>query len=62
VADLVRREFGVRYHVDHVGRLLRAFGWRPVRPARRMRQCTSEKVVQRRMTAAWRRVKKKRDA
>jgi len=23
VADLVRREFGVRYHVDHIGRVLR---------------------------------------
>lgn len=26
VADLIRRRFGVTYHVDHIGRLLRSLG------------------------------------
>jgi transposase len=29
VAQLIREGFGVTYHVDHVGRLLRDLGWSP---------------------------------
>src|SRR5512134_381180 len=46
VADLVRREFGVRYHVDHVGRVLRALGWSPQKPERRARE-RDEAAIQR---------------
>ena len=35
VAELIERRFGVRYHVDHIGRLLRALGWTPEKPERR---------------------------
>jgi len=35
VAQLIRDRFGVDYHVDHIGRLLRALGWSPQKPARR---------------------------
>jgi len=35
VAELIERCFGVRYHVDHIGRLLRALGWTPEKPERR---------------------------
>ena len=35
VAKLIRKHFGVRYHVDHIGRLLRSLGWSPQRPQRR---------------------------
>lgn len=28
VVKVIRREFGVKYHVDHIGRLLRSMGWR----------------------------------
>ena len=35
VVDLVEKRFGVRYHVDHVGRLLHELGWSPQMPARR---------------------------
>lgn len=34
VAKLIRQHFGVRYHVDHIGRLLRSLGWSPQRPQR----------------------------
>lgn len=35
VAQLIRDRLGVDYHVDHIGRLLRALGWSPQKPARR---------------------------
>src|SRR5688500_12120912 len=35
VADLVEREFGVRYHHDHVGVILKALGFTHQKPARR---------------------------
>src|SRR5947209_5123064 len=35
VARVIEREFGVRYHKDHVGRLLKGLGWTPQVPARR---------------------------
>jgi len=35
IAEVIRSRFGVRYHVDHIGRLLRSFGWSPQKPARR---------------------------
>jgi transposase len=33
VADLIKREFGVRYHPGHVWKILAALGWSPQRPA-----------------------------
>ena len=38
VAVVIQREFGVSYHPDHVGRLLRAAGWSPQKPMRRATQ------------------------
>ena len=38
VAALIRLECGVSYHPRHVGRLLKAIGWSPQKPARRARQ------------------------
>jgi transposase len=38
VATVIRREFGVRYHPNHVGKLLRAAGWSPQKPRRRATQ------------------------
>ena len=35
VAKLIRKRFGARYHVDHIGRLLGSLGWSPQRPQRR---------------------------
>ena len=57
VAEVIRREFGVRYHVDHLGRLLRAMGWSPQKPERRARE-RDEAAIQGWVKQTWRRVKK----
>jgi transposase len=61
VADVVRRELGVRYHVDHIGRALRKLGWGPQRPERRARE-RDEAAIQRWVKVEWPRIKKRRDA
>lgn len=58
VAELIARRFGVRYHVDHIGRLLRSLGFTPQKPARRARE-RDEAQVQRWVQEGWPRVKKK---
>src|SRR5512135_1342534 len=35
IALVIEEEFGVRYHKDHVGRLLKELGWTPQMPIRR---------------------------
>ena len=35
IATVIARRFHVRYHVDHIGRVLHALGWSPQQPARR---------------------------
>lgn len=35
VAQVIQERFDVRYHADHVGRLLHALGWTPQKPERR---------------------------
>jgi len=44
VRDLIRSRFGVRYHVDHIGRLLRSLGWSPQRPQRRAVERDEERI------------------
>ena len=61
VADVIRREFGVRYHVDHIGRVLRKLGWSPQKPERRARE-RDEAAIQRWVKVDWPRIKKKRGA
>jgi transposase len=58
VATMVRREFGVRYHVDHIGRVLRKLGWSPQKPERRARE-RDEAAIQRWVKVDWPRIKKK---
>jgi len=38
IARVIEEEFGVRYHKDHVGRLLKDLGWTPQAPVRRASQ------------------------
>ena len=38
IAAVIRLECGISYHPVHVGRLCRAIGWTPQKPARRARQ------------------------
>jgi transposase len=58
VRDLIRKQFGVRYHVDHIGRLLRSLGWSPQRPQRRAVE-RDEKKIQGWVKKTWPRIKKK---
>jgi transposase len=59
VAQVIRQRFGIRYHVDHIGRLLRALGWTPQRPTRRAWE-RDEQGIQRWIKQEWPRIKKKR--
>lgn len=46
VADLIWRHFGVRYHPDHVNRLLRYLGWSRQQPLERATQRNEEAIQQ----------------
>ena len=56
IATLLRTRLGVRYHVHHVPRLLRALGWTPQKPTRRAAE-RDEAAIARWMKEDWRRVK-----
>lgn len=58
VAQLIHTRFSVRYHVDHIGRLLRHLGWSPQKPQRRAVE-RNEKEIQRWVKQEWPRIKKK---
>ncbi len=58
VAEVIRRRFGISYHVDHIGRLLRSLGWTPQRPTRRALERDEERI-QRWIKRDWPRIKKK---
>lgn len=57
VAAVIERRFGVRYHVDHVGRLLHELGWSPQKPTRRAVE-RDEEAIRRWVHQTWPRVKK----
>ena len=59
VGQVIRRAFGVEYHVDHLGRLLRSMGWSPQKPERRARE-RDEVAIRRWIKVDWPRIKKKR--
>lgn len=57
VAELIEHHFGVRYHPDHVGRLLHSLGWTPQKPERRALQ-RDEEAIAHWKRKQWSRVKK----
>ena len=57
IAELVRREFGVEYHRDHIGRLLHSLGWSVQKPERRARE-RDEPAIERWKQTDWPRIKK----
>jgi transposase len=57
IADLIARHFGVQYHPDHVGRLLRQLGWSHQKPERRALE-RDEAAIERWKRTTWPRVKK----
>lgn len=58
VADLIQRRFGVRYHRDHVGRVLAQMGWSCQRPVGRAKE-RNEARIRRWKRVEWPRIKKK---
>lgn len=58
VARVVEKRFGVRYHVDHLGRLLRSLGFTPQKPERRARE-RDEAAIRRWVRQDWPGLKKK---
>ncbi len=57
IAELIRREFGVQYHRDHVGRLMHRLQWSPQKPKRRALE-RDEKNIRRWKRKDWLRIKK----
>jgi len=57
VWDLIRRLFGVEYHVDYVGTLLHKLRWSPQKPEQRARE-RNERAIARWRRAKWSRLKK----
>lgn len=58
IAHLISKRFGIGYHVDHIGRLLRSLGWTPKKPQRRAIE-RNEEQIQRWIKGEWPRIKKK---
>jgi transposase len=58
IARLIHRQFGVRYHRDHIGRLLGQMGWSCQRPTGRARERNEEEII-RWKRVEWPRIKKK---
>ncbi len=59
VAELIRRQFGVRYHPAHVSRLVRALGFSLQKPERRAYQ-RDEEAIRRFKEERWPELKKGR--
>jgi transposase len=58
IVQVIRAEFGISYHVDHVCRLLHNMGWSPQRPQRKAME-RDEAEIMRWVREEWPRVKKK---
>lgn len=58
IAQVIYREFRVRYHRAHVGRLLHALGWSVQKPERRALERNEERIEQWKRDT-WPRIKKK---
>jgi transposase len=57
IARVIRREFRVRYHRDHIGRMMRELGWSHQKPERRALERDDE-AIERWKRKDWPRVKK----
>lgn len=57
VAAVIAERFGVAYHVDHIGRLLRGLGWSPQKPTQRAAERDAAEI-RRWVKSDWPRVKK----
>jgi len=57
MAELIRRQFGVEYHRDHIGRLMHRLGWSVQKPERRALE-RNEQAIARWKQKNWPRIKK----
>lgn len=57
IAEVIEEEFGVSYHPDHVGRVMRRLGWSPQKPERRALE-RDEEAIERWKRETWPEVKK----
>ncbi len=57
IADLIERQLGVRYHRNHVGKLLHQIGWSHQKPERRAAE-RNEAAIEAWKRSVWPRVKK----
>ena len=55
---MIKREFGVSYHADHIGRLLRAIGWSVQKPIERATE-RNDAAIERWRSEKWPAIKKK---
>jgi transposase len=58
IAELVRREFAVHYHVDHIPRLLASLGFSCQKPRRQAAE-RDEEAIRRWVAVDWPRIKKR---
>jgi len=58
IAEVIRSEFVVQYHRDHVGRLMHSLRWSPQKPERRALE-RNEQAIERWKQKPWPRIKKK---
>jgi transposase len=57
IAEVIAREWRVRYHPDHIGRLMAKLGWTHQKPTRRAAE-RNEEAIRRWVSEEWPRVKK----
>ncbi len=57
VGEFIARRFGIRYHVNHLGRLLHSLGWSPQKPTRRAIE-RNEAALHNWLKHDWPRIKK----
>ena len=61
IAAVIKHEFGVSYHPDHIGRLLRAIGWSVQKPIERATE-RNDAAIERWRKEKWPAIKKKPNA
>lgn len=59
IREMIRKRFGIVYHVDHVCRLLHTLGFTPQKPERKAVE-RNEKAIRQWVSRQWPRIKKKR--
>lgn len=57
IAEVIEAEFGVKYHRDHIGRLMHSLGWSHQKPERRALE-RNEQAIEHWKKAKWPRIKK----